>query len=74
MGVSDRELPTAVVPLSIANEWTRARRDRRLGNENIHSGAAKRTGERDDETSAWRAHPYHHPFAERKAISPRYAG
>ena len=40
---SDRELSAVVVPLPIANEWTRVRRDMLAGNTSIHPGSIEPT-------------------------------
>jgi hypothetical protein len=40
---SDRELSAVVVPLPIANEWTRARRNTRPGDPSVRRGSAERT-------------------------------
>ena len=40
---SDRELSAVVVPLPIANEWTRERRDMRPGNTSVHPGTQEPT-------------------------------
>lgn len=40
---SDRELSAVVVPLPIANEWTRARRNMRMGDPSVRQGSEERT-------------------------------